>query len=116
MANSSDTSPGLDLHEKDQDVLLERESLGPNTARVHLMGSEVWLKSVPGVRSAPSLAPPLASNLFVKVCTLRKRATDVAPGWGLVLRGTTSELASGRKVYTCYVEDVHHGSEAQVKS
>jgi len=36
----------------------------------------------------------------------------VGPGWGFVLRGTTSEFPGRTKVYTCHIESVHDDGTA----
>ena len=59
--------------------------------------------------------PPLCSLLAAREHHLSKRPqSDPVPGWGLVLRGTTSELSEGLKVYSCQIESVHHDGAAKV--
>ena len=62
-------------------------------------------------------APPLPAVMRVKRLELCKQPQDAAaPGWGVKIRGTTSELADGMKVYTCHVESVNEGGSARVSS
>ena len=65
-----------------------------------------------------SNSPPLPALLHVNVIELFKRPADIAaPGWGVKLRGTTSELAEGLKMYSCHVESVQeHGAAKVCKS
>lgn len=62
---------------------------------------------------AEGRCPPLPKSGFVRTYTLRK-GSQQGQGWGLVLKGTTCELEGNLKVYTCQVEDVTNGGEAQV--
>ena len=60
-------------------------------------------------------APPLCPLLSVREHSLSKRPqTHSLPGWGLVLRGTTSELSEGSKIYSCQIESIHHDGAAKV--
>lgn len=60
-------------------------------------------------------SPPLPSVLAIKDCVLRKRPPgSVGPGWGFVLRGTSSEFAEGTRVYTCHIESVNENGPAKV--
>lgn len=62
-----------------------------------------------------STSPSLPALLHVNVVELYKRPSDVAaPGWGVKLRGTTSELAEGVKIYTCHIENVQEQGAAKV--
>lgn len=63
------------------------------------------------------IAPPLPARAAVIVLHLGKWPPDsTAPGWGVTLRGTTSELTKGIKIYTCHVETVHENGAAKVSS
>ena len=67
------------------------------------------------VSVAYETAPPLCPLLAVREHSLSKRPqTDSLPGWGLVLRGTTSELSEGSKIYTCQIDSIHHDGAAKV--
>lgn len=67
------------------------------------------------VSVAYETAPPLCPLLSVREHSLSKRPqTDSLPGWGLVLRGTTSELSEGSKIYCCQIDSIHHGGAAKV--
>ena len=60
-------------------------------------------------------SPPLSSLLTVREhCLLKRPQTDSLPGWGLVLRGTTTELSEGLKTYSCQIESVHSDGAAKV--
>ena len=60
--------------------------------------------------------PPLPAVVAVRACALRKRPPgSEGPGWGFVLRGTTSEYAEGMKVYTCQIDSVHESGAAKVR-
>ena len=61
-------------------------------------------------------APPLPLVVRVRECMLCQRPQNSAtgPGWGFVLRGTTSELAEGLKLYTCHIDTVHQNGAAKV--
>lgn len=60
-------------------------------------------------------APPLCCLLAVREhCLLKRSSTDALPGWGLVLRGITSELSEGLTVYSCHIESVHSDGAAKV--
>ncbi len=60
-------------------------------------------------------SPPLPALMHVNVIELYKRPVDVAsPGWGLKLRGTTSQVTDHLKVYTCHVETVQDQGAAKV--
>ncbi len=60
-------------------------------------------------------APPLPAMINIHVLELVKFPVESAiPGWGVILRGTTSELKKGTKIYTCHVESVHENGAAQV--
>lgn len=62
-----------------------------------------------------SIAPPLPARVTIIVLNLRKWPHEsAAPGWGVTLRGTTSELGRGYKIYTCHVESVHESGAAKV--
>ena len=62
-------------------------------------------------------SPPLCSLLAVREhCLSRRPQTELFPGWGLVLRGTTSELSEGARIYTCQIESVHCDGAAKVLS
>jgi len=62
-----------------------------------------------------SNSPPLPALLHVNVIELYKRPADVtAPGWGVKLRGTTSQVTDDLKVYSCHVESVQEGGAAKV--
>ena len=62
-----------------------------------------------------SNSPPLPALLHVNVIELYKRPADVtAPGWGVKLRGTTSQATDDVKVYSCHVESVQEGGAAKV--
>lgn len=64
-----------------------------------------------------SAVPPLPMVVTVRKCWLQKRPpSDPVGGWGVVLRGTTSEFKQGIKVYTCHVDSVRQGSSAMVSS
>jgi hypothetical protein len=53
--------------------------------------------------------------VVINFLELRKWTKEsVSPGWGFTLRGTTSELAKGKKVYNCHVEMVHDNGAAKV--
>ena len=59
--------------------------------------------------------PPLPLVVSVRECLLRRRSSDaVGPGWGFVLRGTTSEFPERTKIYTCHIESVHDDGTAKV--
>ena len=59
--------------------------------------------------------PPLCSLLAVREhCLLKRPQSDPIPGWGLVLRGTTSELSEGLRMYSCQIESVHSDGAAKV--
>ncbi len=61
-------------------------------------------------------SPPLPLVVAIRECVLRKRPpTSVGPGWGFVLRGTSSEFAEGTKVYTCHIESVNENGTAKVR-
>lgn len=62
-------------------------------------------------------APPLPLVVNVRECMLCQRPQNSAtgPGWGFVLRGTTSELVEGLKLYTCHIDTVHENGAAKVK-
>ena len=64
-------------------------------------------------RAEMTSLPPLPRISFTRTHTLSKVGHH--GGWGLVLRGTTCELEGNLKVYTCQVEDVTEGGEAQVR-
>ena len=67
------------------------------------------------LESGINTSPPLPARAIVQVLELRKLPPDSeAPGWGVTLRGTTSELAGGVKIYTCHVETVHEKGAAKV--
>lgn len=67
------------------------------------------------VSVAYDTAPPLCPLLAVREHSLSKRPqTDALPGWGLVLRGTTSELSEGSKIYSCQIDSIHHDGAAKV--
>ena len=67
------------------------------------------------VSVAYETVPPLCPLLAVREHCLSKRPqTDSIPGWGLVLRGTTSELSEGSKVYSCQIESIHRDGAAKV--
>lgn len=60
--------------------------------------------------------PPLPAVISVRECKLRKRPPGSdGPGWGFVLRGTTSEYVEAMKVYTCQIESVHESGTAKVR-
>ncbi len=62
-----------------------------------------------------SSSPPLPTVLHVNVVELYKRPSDAAaPGWGVKLRGTTSELEEGLKIYACHIENVQEHGAAKV--
>ena len=64
---------------------------------------------------ACDIVPKLPSILSVRECRLVKRPpSSVGPGWGVVLRGVTSELVVGTKIYTCHVDSVHEQGAAEV--
>ena len=59
--------------------------------------------------------PPLPARVITSVFKLEKWPKDsTAPGWGVTLRGTTSELAKGVKIYNCHIETVHQNGAAKV--
>lgn len=60
-----------------------------------------------------TVCPPLPRSCFTRKHTLSKAGGH---GWGLVLRGTSCELEGNLKAYTCLVEDVTEGGEAQVNT
>lgn len=61
--------------------------------------------------------PPLPAKVVINIVNLQKWPQDsAAPGWGVTLRGTTSELAKSVKIYTCHVENVHEKGAARVSS
>ena len=67
------------------------------------------------LESGVNTSPPLPARVTVKVLELRRwTSTSEAPGWGVTLRGTTSELARGVKIYTCHIETVHEKGAAKV--
>ena len=69
------------------------------------------------LESSLNVTPSLPARVVVSVLELLKWPKDsAAPGWGVTLRGTTSELAQGKKIYNCYVETVQENGAAQVSS
>jgi len=78
------------------------------------IGSESLSESV----SQPETATPqLPKCLFTKnyyLCKSGPNQRQNRKSWGLVLRGTTSELEGGLKVYTCHVDEVAENGEAKV--
>ena len=83
------------------------------------LGSQRSIKSFSSTSTLDSIAcesaPPLPAVISVRECVLRKRPPNsVGPGWGFVLRGTTSEFAEGTKIYTCHIESVHESGTAKV--
>lgn len=65
--------------------------------------------------SGVNASPPLPARASIQILELKKSPPDSeAPGWGVTLRGTTSELAGGVKIYTCHVETVHEKGTAKV--
>ena len=75
------------------------------------------LDSIALESSTISNAPPLPARVVINVLELRKWPKDSkAPGWGVTLRGTMSELAKGVKIYTCHIETVHDSGAAKVSS
>ena len=90
----------------------DRRSVSP-------LDCERSIKSFSSTSTLDSIAcestPPLPAVINVRECVLRKRPPNlVGPGWGFVLRGTTSEFAEGRKIYTCHIESVHESGTAKV--
>jgi len=80
-------------------------------------GSQKSLRSFSSCSSILSIdgLPSLPLVVSVRKCVLRKRYPDaVGPGWGFVLRGTTSEFPERTKVYTCHIESVHDDGTAKV--
>ncbi len=78
---------------------------------IHSFSSSSTLDSIPCDYSSP----PLPLVVAVRECVLRKRPPkSVGPGWGFVLRGTSSEFAEGTKVYTCHIESVNDSGPAKV--
>lgn len=64
---------------------------------------------------ATAIAPPLPAMIDIKVVELHKQSINsAAPGWGIVLRGTTNELEMGLKIYTCHIETVLENGPAKV--
>lgn len=73
------------------------------------------LDSIALENSAPSIAPPLPARPCIYVFDLRKWPCESAsPGWGVTLRGTTTELGEGSKIYTCHIESVQDNGAAKV--
>lgn len=62
-----------------------------------------------------STSPPLPTVLHINVVELYKRPSEgAAPGWGVKLRGTISELEEGLKIYACHIENVQEQGAAKV--
>ena len=87
-------------------------STSPSGASLRSFASSSTLDSM----TYDGAAPPLPAVIAVRECVLRKRPpTAPGPGWGFVLRGTTSEYAEGTKVHTCHIESIHEDGTAKVR-
>lgn len=64
---------------------------------------------------ACDIVPKLPSILSMREYKLVKRPpSSSGAGWGVVLRGVTSEFVEGTKIYTCHVDSVHEQGAAEV--
>ena len=45
---------------------------------------------------------------------VKRPPSSSGAGWGVVLRGVTSEFVEGTKIYTCHVDSVHEQGAAEV--
>ncbi len=113
----------LNSAQKRLSILSESSECGDNNRPLSPDGCSRSIKSFSSTSTLDSIAlesginssPSLPARAVVKVLKLRKLPPDSdAPGWGVTLRGTTSELAKGVKIYTCHVETVHEKGAAKV--
>lgn len=94
----------------------DNRPLSPDGCRsIKSSSSTSTLDSIALESNSTNSTPPLPARVVVNVLELRKWPKDsAAPGWGVTLRGTTSELSKGMKIYHCHVETVHDNGAAKV--
>ena len=67
------------------------------------------------LEAGSNTSPALPARSITKIIQLQKWPPgSEAPGWGVTLRGTTSELSRDVKIYTCHIETVHEKGAARV--
>lgn len=109
-------------HQKRLSILSETSECGENrplspdgcSRSIKSFSSTSTLDSI-ALESGGNVSPSLPARVIVKVVDLKKLPPDSdTPGWGVTLRGTTSELTKGVKIYTCHIETVHEKGAAKV--
>ena len=115
-------------HQKRLSLLSESSECGDNrplspdacNRSIKSFSSTSTLDSI-APESSNSTSPPLPARVVVNVLDIQKWTREAVgpgcePGWGVTLRGTTTELGEGIKIYTCHIESVHESGAAKVSS